>query len=60
VLRAALFYWHEQQEAIGAGPQVVLPDKADARERWLTQEEAHRLRKAAMKHPHLYRFVILA
>jgi integrase len=37
----------------------VLPDKSEPRERWLTEEEAHRLRKAAMKHPHLYRFVIL-
>lgn len=59
VLRAALFYWHETKAQLARQPQVVLPDKSEPRERWLTQEEAHRLRKAAMKHPHLYRFVIL-
>jgi hypothetical protein len=59
VLRAALFYWHENKKQLARAPQVVLPDKSQPRERWLTQEEARRLRKAAMKHPHLYRFVIL-
>jgi integrase len=59
VLRAALFYWHEKKQQLARAPQIVLPDKAEPRERWLTHEEAHRLRKAAMKHPHLYRFVIL-
>lgn len=59
VLRAALFYWHEKKKPLARAPQIVLPDKSEPRERWLTQEEAHRLRKAAMKHQHLYRFVIL-
>lgn len=59
VLRAALFYWHENKMQLARTPQVVLPDKSEPRERWLTEEEAHRLRKAAMKHQHLYRFVIL-
>jgi len=60
VLRAALFYWHEKKEPLARAPQIVLPDKSEPRERWLTEEEAHRLRRAAMKHEHLYRFVILA
>ena len=60
VLRAALFYWHEKKKQLAKAPQVVLPEKSQPRERWLTEVEAHRLRKAAMKHQHLYRFVILA
>jgi integrase len=38
---------------------VVLPPKQAARERWLTRDEARRLRKAAMPWPHLYRFVVI-
>lgn len=59
VLRAALFYWNKHKAALSRVPAVVLPDKAAPRERWLTQDEAKRLRRAAMKFPHLYRFVIL-
>jgi integrase len=59
VLRAALYYWHEHKAQLAKAPLVALPEKGVARERWLTQEEAKRLRKAAMKWPHLYRFVIL-
>jgi integrase len=40
-------------------PVVTLPPKSEPRDRWLTREEARRLRKAAMKWPHLYRFVII-
>ncbi|MCK1430860.1 site-specific integrase [Bradyrhizobium sp. 87] len=59
VLRAALYYWHEHKAQLAKAPLVILPEKSGPRERWLTEEEAHRLRKAAMKWPHLYRFVIL-
>lgn len=59
VLRAALFYWHKHKKALTRVPSVLLPDKPQPRERWLTKDEAKRLRRAAMKHPHLYRFVIL-
>lgn len=59
VLRAALLYWNKHKAALSRIPAVVLPEKAPPRERWLTQEEARRLRKAAMRHQHLYRFVIL-
>jgi len=59
VLRAGLLYWNKHKAALSRIPAVVLPDKSAPRERWLTQEEAHRLRRAAMKYPHLYRFVIL-
>lgn len=60
VLRAALYYWNKNKEQLARPPQIVLPDKNDPRERWLTYDEAHRLRKAAMKHKHLYRFILLA
>lgn len=60
VLRAALLYWHKHKEALNRMPRIVLPEKNEPRERWLTREEAKRLRVAALKHPHLYRFIILA
>lgn len=59
VLRAALLYWNKHKVALDRVPAVVLPEKSAPRERWLTKEEAKRLRKAAMKYQHLYRFVIL-
>jgi integrase len=58
-LRASLFYWHANKMALSRLPAVHLPEKAVARERWLTRDEAKRLRRAAMKHPHLYRFIVL-
>jgi integrase len=59
VLRASLRYWNRHKEPLSRIPAVVLPEKSQPRERWLTQEEAKRLRRAAMAYPHLYRFVIL-
>jgi integrase len=58
-LRAALFYWHSNHAPLARVPNVHLPDKTEARERWLTHDEAKRLRRAAMKYPHLYRFIVL-
>ena len=59
VLRAALYFWHETKKQLAKMPQIWLPAKAGRRERWLTQDEAKRLRRAAMRHRHLYRFVLL-
>lgn len=59
VLRAAIGHYHREHGGLSTLPTVVLPDKAEPRERWLTREEAKRLRKAAMKWPHLYRFIII-
>lgn len=56
-LRAALRFW--ARERGGISPSIVLPARREARERWLTWDEAKRLRRAAMKWPHLYRFIIL-
>ena len=58
-LRAAIRYWHENKMALTIVPKVWLPDRAGRRERWLTQEEARKLRKAAMAVPHLYRFILI-
>lgn len=59
VLRAALLYWNKNYGPLNRIPAIVLPPKPDPRDRWLTPEEAKALRRAAMKTPHLYRFVIL-
>lgn len=59
VLRAALLYWNKNKMALNRVPVVVLPEKSGPRERWLTREEAKRLRLAAMRQPHVYRFVML-
>jgi len=59
VLRAALLYWHKHYGPLDKVPLVVLPDKPPPRERVLSRAETKRLRKAAMKQPHLYRFIIL-
>jgi integrase len=58
-LRASINYWHEEKMALLTVPNVWMPDRAGRRERWLTQEEAKKLRKAAMAVPHLYRFVVI-
>lgn len=58
-LRAAINYWHAEKTPLTFKPKVWLPDKVNRRERWLTHEEAKRLRKAAMAVPHLYRFIVI-
>lgn len=59
VLRAALLYWHKHYGPLEKLPLVALPDKPAPRGRVLSKAETKRLRKAAMKQPHLYRFIIL-
>jgi integrase len=59
VLRAATNYWHKNHHPLDRVPTIWLPDKDEPREKWLTRDEAKRLRKAAMNTPHLYRFVAL-
>lgn len=58
-LRAAIRYWHAAKTALAFMPKVWLPERSVARTRWLTHEEAKRLRKAAMAVPHLYRFIVI-
>jgi integrase len=59
VLRAATNYWNKNKHPLDRVPTFWLPDKEEPRDRWLTKDEAKRLRKAAMAWPHLYRFVVL-
>jgi len=59
VLRAALLYRNKHKAPLSRIPAIVMTDKSPPRERCFTQAETRRLRKAAMKYPHLYRFVIL-
>lgn len=60
ILRASINYWHKEYGPLAAVPVVTLPSKPMPRERWLTREEARRLRRAAMGTPHLYRFIVIA
>lgn len=59
VLRASLGFYRREKGQFASVPAIALPGKSEARDRWLTRDEAKRLRRAAMKWPHLYRFVIL-
>jgi integrase len=58
-LRAAVNYWHKHYGPLAAVPSVVLPDKPEGRERWLTRSEAARLLWSARRVPHLARFILL-
>lgn len=58
-LRAAIRYWHREYGPLASVPIVTLPEKPQPRSRWLDRAEARRLRKAAMKWPHLYRFIVI-
>ncbi|RWG02539.1 site-specific integrase [Mesorhizobium sp.] len=43
ILQAAVNYWHETHGPLTAVPQVTLPPKPPARDRWLDRQEAARL-----------------
>ena len=58
-LRAAVNFWHAEKHPLAFIPKIVMPARPERRERWLTHEEARQLRKAAMKVPHLYRFIVI-
>lgn len=58
-LRAAINYWHSEKTPLTFKPKIWLPERAPSRVRWLTHDEARRLRKAAMAVPHLYRFIVI-
>ena len=59
VLRAAIGYWHRNYGPLSSVPVVQLPPKSQPKERWLTRQEARKLRQAAMRWPHLYRFIVI-
>lgn len=58
-LRAAVGYWHQEYGPLDSIPKIVLPEKVQRRNRWLTRAEARALRHSAMGTPHLYRFIVI-
>lgn len=58
-LRAAIGHWHREYGPLSSIPAVVLPEKAEARDRWLSRSEAARLLWAARRTPHLRRFILI-
>lgn len=58
-LRASIGHWHREYGPLGSIPAVVLPPKAEGRDRWLTRHEAAQLLWAARRTPHLRRFILI-
>lgn len=58
-LRAAIGHWHREYGPLAVLPAVVMPEKAEPRERWLTRGEAARLLWAARRTEHLKRFILI-
>lgn len=58
-LRAAVNYYHREYGPLDAVPAFKLPDKAQARTRYLSRGEAARLLWAARRSPHTARFILL-
>jgi integrase len=59
LLRAAIRHWHREYGPLPSIPAVILPEKAQPRERWLTRNEAARFLWAARRVPYLARFILL-
>ena len=59
ILRAAINHWHREYGPLPSVPAVILPAKAEPRDRWLTRTEAAQLLWAARRVPHLARFILL-
>jgi integrase len=58
-LRAAIGHWHREYGPLAVLPAVVMPEKPEPRERWLTRSEAARLLWAARRTEHLKRFILI-
>ena len=58
-LRAAIGHWHREHGPLPMVPAVIMPQKPQPRERWLTRGEAARLLKAARHTRHLARFILI-
>ena len=59
VLRAALRYWHKWRGPLATMPTIILPAKAEPRDRFMTKGEAARLLWAARHTSRLARFILL-
>src|SRR5690242_15015102 len=58
-LRASIGHWHREYGPLQTIPAVVMPPKAEPRDRWLTRCEAAKLLWAARRTPHLRRFILI-
>lgn len=58
-LRAAINYYHREYGPLDAVPALTMPDKAGARDRWLTRKEAARMLWKARRHKRLARFILI-
>jgi integrase len=58
-LRAAVNHWHKWHGPLQTVPSVILPAKAEPRERWMTRGEAARLLWSARHTSHVARFILL-
>jgi integrase len=58
-LRAAINHWHKDYGPLATLPVVMLPPKPEARERWLTREQAAHFLWAARRTEHLKRFIMI-
>jgi integrase len=58
-LRAAVNHWHKWHGPLQTVPAVILPPKAEPRERWMSRNEVARLLWAARHTPHVARFILL-
>jgi integrase len=60
VLRGAVNYWHKFKHPLPMVPAVIMPPKAEPRERWMTRDEVAQLLWQARHTLHLIRFILLA
>jgi integrase len=60
-LRAAIKYFHAEYGPLPSEPKVTLPEKAPAKDRWLTRSEAARFLLTAHRsgNAHLTRFILI-
>ena len=59
VLRGAVNYWHRFKAPLPVIPPVILPDKPEPRDNWLTRDEWAKVLWQARRTPHLGRFILL-
>jgi integrase len=57
-LRAAVNYFHKEY-GLDPVPAFTMPTKAEARDRWLTRQEAAKMIRSASTMPHLRRFILI-
>jgi integrase len=57
-LRAAVNHFHREY-GLDPVPAFTMPTKAEARDRWLTRDEAARLLRACRGMPHVRRFILI-